>query len=120
MSAHEIKRALLIVWLIATVCETAILVSPFILTPQAISSMTPLCVSKTRYNRSCVLCGMTTAFLSMSKGDVRGALKHNRGSAWLYSAFVGNTTLALLLALRALCSRLRPGARLRARQRQAA
>jgi len=58
MFAEQVRKALLIAWLIVSAAIVPVLAAHFVLPPRTIFSLTPRCESKARYGRKCVLCGI--------------------------------------------------------------
>ena len=98
MFAEQVRRALLIAWLIVSAAIVPILAAPFVLPPRTIFSLAPRCEWKARYGRECVLCGMTTGFILISEGRLNDATGRNRASIPLYAALVWNECLAFWYA----------------------
>lgn len=94
MFAEQVRRALLITWLILSAAIFPILAAPFALPPRTIFSLAPRCEWKARYGRECVLCGMTTGFILISEGRLSDAVGRNRASIPLYAALVWNECIA--------------------------
>ena len=94
MFAEQVRKALLISWLIVSAAIVPVLAAPFVLPPRTISSLTPRCEWKARYGRECVLCGMTTSFILISEGRLNDAVGHNRASIPLYAALFWNQCMA--------------------------
>ena len=87
---RDVRISFTIVWLILSGAVALILVAPCLLAPQTIARWKPACEWKAKYNRECVLCGMTTSFIAISRGDLRKALAANGASLFVYSGFVCN------------------------------
>ncbi len=90
MEESQVKLAIFIVWIILGFIILLILTAPFILSIDTINAITPTCEWKTKYGRECILCGMTTAFINISKGNFMEAFRNNNFSIYLYSFFVVN------------------------------
>jgi hypothetical protein len=65
----------------------------------------PVCRYKLRHGKSCALCGMTHAFVSISRGRFGDAARANPAGLPLYAGMAGNEMLAALAFMR----RRRPG-----------
>jgi hypothetical protein len=96
MISCEVKASVLITWGIVSVVILMILLMPFLLSPNTIKEIVPLCEWKVKYNRSCPLCGMTTSFIMISLGDFAGAVNSNSFSLWLYNLFLFNEIIFAL------------------------
>ena len=89
-------KALLIVWMIIGILTSLVLIVPFIFLPDTLYSATPECIWKTVYGKPCPLCGMTHAFVLLSKGNIEDALIENSYSLKLYMVFILNTAALFL------------------------
>ena len=98
MFAEQLRKALLIAWLIVSAAIVPVLAAPFVVPPGTILSLAPRCASKTRYGRECVLCGMTTGFILISEGRWNDAVGRNRASILLYAALFWNECMAFWYA----------------------
>ena len=94
MRNPEIRLAFGIAWGIISLVVLLVLVLPFAVPGEVITAALPPCEWQVRYQEPCPLCGMTTAFLRISDGDLRGATAANRFSLCLYSLFVANELAA--------------------------
>lgn len=92
----QLKRALLIVWLVVSAVTFLTISLPFVLPEAAISRITPACEWKIKYQKSCVLCGMTSGFIHISRGEFNRASASNRFSPFLFALFGFNQLLVLV------------------------
>jgi hypothetical protein len=69
-------------------------VVPFVVPAQALFNIAPVCEAKKR-GSSCVLCGMTTAYVAIGTADFAGADTANAGALPLWSASVVNFQAAV-------------------------
>jgi hypothetical protein len=105
----ELKKALWRAWLILTGCSLLGVMALWIV-PQA----TLLAISATLQaeHESCLLCGMTRAFLSLSRGNLQEAIALNALSPVLFCAIIINFIILLCyiigLADRAVRNRRNP------------
>ncbi len=90
----DVKRSFIISWLVISAVIFTMIVCPFVLPERSIYSIAPKCEWKTKYHKECILCGMTTAFIELSRGKINAAERSNRFSLCLYSIFVLNEFLA--------------------------
>lgn len=104
MQTGELKTALRIVWIVISSVMLATLVGPWILTPGQIAAAVPPCERKARYGKECFLCGMTTAFIDISRGRLRAAQRSNHGSVPLYAGFLLNEAAVVLFWKQKPCS----------------
>jgi hypothetical protein len=62
--------------------------------------LAPVCQSRLHYGTTCVLCGMTHAFVSISRGNLAQAEHENPASLPLYAGLAGNELLFALALTR--------------------
>ena len=91
----QLQSALRIVLLAVTLATAAAAAAPFLLTEPLISRVAPVCESKRRYGRECFLCGATTGFIAIGRGDWASARGSNRLAGPLFIAFSANAVIAL-------------------------
>ena len=84
-----LRPALTAVWLIVSVALAAAIVVPFIAPAEVLYGVFPECEAKRR-GAACSLCGMTTAFVLIARGDLDGAQSSNSGSVALWSVSAVN------------------------------
>ena len=92
-----VRRSFFLAWLCISAAVLPVLIAPFLLPAETILRLEPVCRWKAKYNRECVLCGMSRSFLRLARGDFRAAASLNRGSIPLYFGLVGNEALAAWL-----------------------
>lgn len=90
MDRQELQRALNWSWGILSVVVLGLLVAPFVVPHPRLAAAAPRCEARARYGRECSLCGMTTAFLAISRAQFGRAHAANRGSLPLYSVLLAN------------------------------
>lgn len=95
----DVKKSLFITWFILTLIFTATLVIPFIFSKDQVLSNTPVCLSKSKYNKECALCGSTTAFIEISQGNFKKAFELNRASIFIYSLFFINICIFIIVTV---------------------
>ncbi|HEX2866622.1 MAG TPA: DUF2752 domain-containing protein [Ignavibacteriales bacterium] len=96
MISKEFRQGFFAVWAILSLAAFIILLVPFIFSENTIYSLTPLCESRRQGLGQCPLCGMTRAFIDISKGDFSRALTLNRFSLALYGILVINLVIFLV------------------------
>jgi hypothetical protein len=97
----EIGTALILAWLALSVAACGVVLAPFVLPPAALlGALAPECPWKAKHHRECILCGMTTSFVEIPRGDFRAAARHNQGSLPLFLALLANGCVALGFVLR--------------------
>ena len=87
---QQLKLATMLVWMILSVLVIIILITPFFVPYDLLKEELPQCDWKAKYNKACLLCGMTTAFFSISRGQFAQAYHLNTLSLYLYAMFVVN------------------------------
>jgi hypothetical protein len=102
MDHKQLKLSLIISWLVLSSLALSILILPHVLSDESILHLVPNCEWKARYNKECALCGMTTAFINISKGDFEQAYQANKGSLFLYGFLLLNQLLAFIFLQRLL------------------
>jgi hypothetical protein len=95
--ANDVKKSFVITWIIISVIIFSVLISPFILNEKTIYSISPRCEWKTKYNRECILCGSTRAFIEISNGRIYNAFAYNKLSLAIYSIFILNELSIIIL-----------------------
>lgn len=105
MAGSDVKVSFLIVWVIISIIILVILVTPFVLPADTISVLVPDCEWKAKYNKECILCGMTTSFILISQGKFTQAIQSNGLSVWLYSILLLNEIFAGFFILTKLIQR---------------
>jgi hypothetical protein len=85
----DVKRAFLMVWLIVALGAGALAAAPWVAGEEAVYGWVPRC-------SGCSLCGMTTAFVHISRGEFDEARRANRGSLPVYAGFSANALAALI------------------------
>lgn len=95
-SLKEIKTALKTTWVIISLFTTLIILIPFIVDRNNILKITPVCISVSKFNVECALCGMTRAFIEISDGNIKKAYFFNNGSIILYLIFLTNSLIFIL------------------------
>ena len=99
-AVHDIRRALLAVWAILSVAILVVGLLLWLLPPEAIFTVSQA-LQTPHPDTPCVLCGMTGAFVAISRGDLATAARLNPDALWLFSTLAGNSLIFLGYALRA-------------------
>jgi hypothetical protein len=95
----DVKKSFLFTWIVLSVIIFSVLISPFILDEKTIFAISPKCEWKIKYNRECVLCGTTRAFIAISKGKFYNAYVYNRLSVAFYSLFILNELVIIFFSI---------------------
>lgn len=90
----DARRAFYISWLIVSAALLIALAAPFFISSANLERILPPCEWQVRYGKPCPLCGMTTAFYHISRGDLSQALDAHGESVTVYLLFLANTLLA--------------------------
>ncbi len=98
----DVKKAVLIVWVTVSVALGVAAAAPLVFPHTAIARLAPRCEAKSRYGRECFLCGTTTGFLSIARGDFAAAQTANRASVPMFFGFLSNAAGTLFVLLRRL------------------
>jgi Protein of unknown function (DUF2752) len=91
---RDFQIALRIVWLILAGVSGLIVFSPLLFPSSVFLNLFPVCSAKLA-GGSCILCGMTTAFVSIGNGDLATATQANRGAITVYVALGMNFLAAV-------------------------
>jgi hypothetical protein len=102
----DLKPALTGTWLILSAALATAAIAPFLIPAEVLYGVFPECEAKRR-GASCALCGMTTAYVFIARGDLAAAYDSNGGSIALWSASVLNFIAATAYSLMALVRRRR-------------
>ncbi len=86
----DLRLSIEIVWIIFSVIILGIIMMSYFL-PETLLKLSPVCISKSRFGTECFMCGMTRAFMEISRGNLYSALTLNGLSIFLFSMFVLNT-----------------------------
>ena len=99
MDIKQVKTSLFLVWVVLSFVILVILISPLNLNSSTLRSFSSIFRIEEDVTE-CVFCGMTTAFLYISKGQMADALESNRGSIMLYALFLLNQATIFTFVLR--------------------
>lgn len=99
MPNKDLKKALFITWFILTLICTATLVIPLVFSKEKVLSSAPVCLSKSKYNKECILCGSTSAFIEISEANFKKAYELNHASIFIYSLFLINVCVFIIVAV---------------------
>lgn len=81
-------------WLSLSIFAAAAIVLPLVASERFIAAVTPQCVWRTTMGRECPVCGLTTAFVFIGRGEWNEAQAANRGGISLYGMFAANSLVA--------------------------
>ncbi|MGH9673493.1 MAG: DUF2752 domain-containing protein [Bryobacteraceae bacterium] len=91
------KRAILLAWVVLSGVLAMTLAAAVFVPAAVVEGFSPECEAK-RQGSECPLCGMTTAFLHLGRGDFTEAGRANRASVPLSAFFLGNVIVAAVVA----------------------
>ena len=95
INLNELKLSLFLVWSILSIIILFILIGPLLLPQDSILELAPGCVSRIKYNKECSLCGMSRAFIAISKGNLEIVYSANKAAVPIYLSFVFNEVFFL-------------------------
>jgi hypothetical protein len=95
----DLPRALRVVWLILALVGGLAVVAPFLVPASLLFNIFPICSAKAA-GSSCILCGMTTAFVSIGEGDIAAAQSANAAALPLYCLMIMNFAVAAAYTIR--------------------
>ncbi|MBX9600254.1 MAG: DUF2752 domain-containing protein [Bryobacteraceae bacterium] len=96
----DVKKALRLVWLGISLAVLAVVAAPFALPHSWISRLAPVCERKASTGRECPACGLTTAFLAISHGDLGAASRSHRAAVPLFGLLLVNEAVFALSVAR--------------------
>ena len=99
MPTRETKVALTSSWLIISSILLVIILSPYVWSDEALLSASEVLQFQHLNQERCPLCGMTRAFIAISRGDLDGAIDFNRWSIALYQILLANELLVSLFLI---------------------
>jgi len=97
-------KELKIVWLIISCLLLVLFVVLYTFDGQLILSYTPTCYSIKYYNKPCILCGMSRAFIKIANFQFAEAYALNKYSVCLYFSFFINLILVYSIYFKKLFS----------------
>jgi hypothetical protein len=89
----DLPRALRAAWFAVAAFFAISALLPSLLPAETLHDVLPACSARLR-GQSCMLCGMTTAYLRIAEGDLAGATAANAGALPLYFGSWLNFALA--------------------------
>jgi len=88
MKTAQLKIALFIVWAILSIFILFILITPFIWSEETIRAVTSKI--KAPHENRCMLCGITTSFIKISKGEFEQSLAATKLGIYFFTIFLVN------------------------------
>jgi hypothetical protein len=103
---HDLKTALKYVWLVVSLVTGCAVVAPFVASSASLYSLFPVCEARAKYRTECPLCGMTTAFVAISRGHWHESQAANTGAIPVFLIWSTNAVAASLYWLTVACRAL--------------
>jgi hypothetical protein len=101
MMAQEMKVAITSVWLIISAILMIMFITLYLLPESALLAASGAFQLPHHDQKQCLLCGMTRAFIAISRGNLADAVTFNNWSVTLYGMFLVNElSTAIFLASR--------------------
>ncbi len=97
---ESFRRACLLAWLVVSAAIAPVLAAPFLLPEHTVVALAAAFRTKAHAEGRCPLCGMTHAFLALSRGDFQSAARSNSAAAPLFGALLVNEVAAGFTFLR--------------------
>lgn len=91
----EIRAAFKIVWIIYSALVLIVIVITFF-SPGTLHEISPVCLSKSLNGEECFMCGMTSAFTEISKGNIINAYTLNKLSIFLFTVMSLNSIFFII------------------------
>src|SRR4030066_2199807 len=99
MIAQEIRVAITSVWLIISAILLTMFIALYLLSESTLLSASGALQLSHHDQEPCLLCGMTRAFIAISRGNLADAVTFNDWAVALYDIFLANElSTAILLA----------------------
>ena len=90
---NDLKRVFFNVWCVISFFIFISLISPFLFSGSTLLSLVPVCPSVKHYGASCIACGLTRSFISISSFHLKDAVNFNMYGLYVYSVFLVNEIL---------------------------
>ena len=94
----QLKSAFFDVWIILSFLILVILIGPFVFSADSIYSVTSKL--QTEHKTKCLLCGMTTSFIKISKGEFDEAISVNKYGIYLFVFLLVNELIFFYILAR--------------------
>jgi hypothetical protein len=91
---RDLRAVLRLVWLFLTLAGASAIAVSLLVPEPVFARVVPVCPSKRIAGRPCILCGSTTAFLAIGRGDWKAAARSNRLAIAIWWIFALNTLVA--------------------------
>jgi hypothetical protein len=98
--AEQLRTSLRAAWLVVSIPLLLCVMLPLVAPADTVAAITPVCVWKSQFGRECPGCGLTSAFLLIGSGDLRGAAHLHSAGLPLFGTFVVNSIVAAAYCLR--------------------
>ena len=97
----SVRKALAIAWFMVALAGGFVAAAPFALRAETLQTLFPACESRLR-GTPCAACGLTTAFIAISKHRLEDARQANAGAVPLFVLLVANLIGGLAYGIRRL------------------
>jgi hypothetical protein len=87
----SLKIALKRLWILGTLASVILVIFVFFDDKESIKKQVPVCMSIQYQGKPCFMCGSTSAFYEMSKGNWSRALELNKIAVFLFVIILGNS-----------------------------
>ena len=98
MIDRQLKIVIVLVWLIGSAVGLLPIIMPWMFSERVVLAISGAMQAE-HHDQPCSLCGMTRAFLAISRGDLHAAVSYNRGSVALFGTLLVNASLAVLFCV---------------------
>jgi hypothetical protein len=88
---ESLKIALKRLWILGTLASVILVILVFFDDKESIKKQVPVCMSIQYQGKPCFMCGSTSAFYEMSKGNWSRALELNKIAVFLFVLILGNS-----------------------------
>jgi hypothetical protein len=98
--SRDLRTVFIGVWLSLSLVAAMAAVAPFALGTETIAKISPVCESKRTAGGECWMCGSTSTFTMIARGDWSGAAESNRAAVALFVLFGVNGLIAAAFLVR--------------------
>jgi Protein of unknown function (DUF2752) len=95
IDSHQLRVSLYWSWIAISVLLLIAVLLPLVAPASWVHELAPRCLWKARFGRPCPACGLTTAFLAISRGAWGEAAHSNAAGIPLFTGFAVNSLCCL-------------------------